>query len=1366
MKARRPVLFALLPALALSAQGSEPILLQWGEVDTSAAAPPKGARAFARKGADANERGAWLVQFEGAVTEEWREWLEGATQVRGYIPEDAYLVWATAAEMEAIAAHEGVRWTGEWRKEYRTVRAGAAPVPAARGAAAKGAARWMRVCSFLAGPDGAEDLRARLAALGAEVRGAFPRLDGCCAVARLTDAQVDEAAGWADVEWIEPRPEPRLFNDRAALPHMMNVAPAWAAVGDGGLGLTGRGQIVAVADTGCDLGSLVNVHEDLAGRIVAGYGWRDGVYDPTNSWADADAHGTHVCGSVLGNGARSGGLYRGMAWEAGLVMQGCAPDLNGLPDDFQDLLSQARGDGARIHSDSWGYGSAYAGDYIYDAISADEFMWANQDFLAVIAAGNDGIDADKDGVIDPGSVCPPGTAKNCVCVGAAENDRDDGGYSRNGWGEAWPSDYPAEPIASDKISSTSLPRGLAAFSGRGPTRDGRLKPDVVAPGTDVVSIRSRAAEDYGWGLHETNESYMYEGGTSMATPLVAGTLALVRQWLCEERGMDFPPAALMKAILVAGARDMSPGQYGSGQYREIFPRPDRSQGFGHVDLVGSLVPGEGAFLSLVTNRLTKTGASYDASIDVGAAGAGRYVLALVWQDYPGSSGAAKALVNDLDLSVIAPSGEVLHPNRLGEPDRLNNVELVEFEADEPGAYAVKVRAHRIAKVLPNGGGQPFALVMRGPVTSRVAFASPDPAIDVECGEEAFFDFGGHLASGAWPLPAFALETDVPADLWTFDDATGELYFHPDAPGVYEFACTAAGDDGSDACTLAVSVRPNAPADVFVARIGRSSFTVRWSPVAGADSYRADVAPFRGECLPGLSNAVVSATFLDVAGLEPSTTYSIRIRAVAAGLESEESGSAFATTTDEDVPPAWEDFPSAATVNLGDTFRLDLVDYLSGSPEPDLRLEPDGVPGVSFDPDEFLFSFAPAAAGVTVFSFSASNALGTAAAAIEVTAVAEAPAIDAIDPVAIALGGEVDLFLSATGAPRPVLSVACAPGTDADFRFDPATGEFFFVPAAAGTYAFTVSAANSLGTATLDFSVEVGPRTVPALTISDVTPTNALAAWTACDGAAGYELRVCTNGVAALEIATNAAVCTIAGLRPNTSYRAEVRAAEGDWSPSVWFLTPRDGAAPSWSALPEPRLEVGDRWAFRPADFVSGDPVPVVRLDDPVSIPGELYSFDGETFRVSSVLPGVFDFRFVAANRVSTVPARLAVVIADAEFDRWLARHGAAGAGALDLAPNGRTYYEDYVADIDPASADFLSVGSLSLSPTGSWLTVRNASPDRWYQLLGSTNLAEGFVITNDLGWGAGLGPVELDGLLPDSPGWFGRLRVLLAEPED
>ena len=714
------VVFASISPATSSAAG--PLRLQWGTIETAggsaqaesdslrSAISRRAAGVRSLKSADVSSRAAYIVQFKGGISEEWRVWLETTTQVRGYIPEDAYIVWATAAEMEAISSYEGVHWVGEWKREYKIVRAGTASSSSSRGLLSKGSsdpARWMHVKSLLSGEGGAADLRSRLEALGAAVRHSAPRLDCCMAVACLTDAQIDEVASWADVEWIEPRLKARLFNDQAARGNMMNVAPVWKSVGAGGLGLTGAGQIVAVADSGCDKGSLADVHADFAGRMLAGYGWKDGECTAGYSWADRHAHGTHCCGSVLGGGAKSGGKYRGMAYEAQLVVQGCQSDLGGLPDDIRDLFNQAYSAGARIHSDSWGYDVAEAGKYVYDAVDADEYMWSHQDFLALFAAGNDGKDANRDGVVDPGSVTPPSTSKNCISVGASENYRSFPGYT---WGDFNTARYPADPIRSDDVSQTSAPQGIAAFSARGPTQDGRIKPDIVAPGTDIISVRSRLATDEGWGVLPSNTNYLYNGGTSMATPLAAGAVALVRQWLVERRGVSNPPAALMKALLINGARDMTPGQYGTGPSQEITSRPDRSQGFGHVNLYDSLNPGGDNSLSFVVGSFTASGNSFTTNIVV-RGDIGICTITLAWQDYPGDEGAAKALVNDLDLTVTSPSGIVYYPNNLGRLDHVNNVEFIKFRASENGEYKVKVNACKIAKTT-GLGAQPYALVVR------------------------------------------------------------------------------------------------------------------------------------------------------------------------------------------------------------------------------------------------------------------------------------------------------------------------------------------------------------------------------------------------------------------------------------------------------------------------------------------------------------------------------------------------------------------------------------------------------------------------------------------------------------------------------
>ena len=224
------------------------------------------------------------------------------------------------------------------------------------------------------------------------------------------------------------------------------------------------------------------------------------VYKPTvlrppavneGDWNDANGHGTHTAASIVGTGAAwlgdgspSAGQYRGTAPGARLVHQSIMDaygGLGGLPIDLSILFQQAYDEGARIHSDSWG--ASVAGRYTADSATADAFMWDHKDMLLVFAAGNSGEDADRDGVVDRDSLSAPGTAKNALTVGASENLRSDITVT---WGSSL---FRASPIRDDRLADN--PSGLAAFSSHGPTDDERIKPDVVAPGTFIISARSQ-----------------------------------------------------------------------------------------------------------------------------------------------------------------------------------------------------------------------------------------------------------------------------------------------------------------------------------------------------------------------------------------------------------------------------------------------------------------------------------------------------------------------------------------------------------------------------------------------------------------------------------------------------------------------------------------------------------------------------------------------------------------------------------------------------------------------------------------------------------------------------------------------------------
>ena len=675
-------------------------------VDTSARAAP-----LAESKQTPTSRGTtpWMVQFEGPVREEWKAAVAGAGGVlRGYLPPYAFLVELDAAAAGRVAALPGVRWVGEYKPDYkvqpflRDLAARAASEPDV----AKALAEPLPLTVQTFAPEDASEVARILSAAGVEVQAVSPgrRWGLVRASAKVTEELLGSLALLGGVQWIEEYVPPAWHNDFAARGDHLNVTNVWA-----GRGLTGRKQVVAHADTGLDTGSLTNLHPDFTGRVKAVY-----ALGRPGNWSDPHGHGTHTAGSILGDGAGSTGQFRGVAYEASLVHQSVMDEyggLGGLPLDLYDLYWQAYTNGARIHSDSWG--AAVYGVYNEDSQSSDEFMWDYPQMLLVFSAGNEGFDSNANGVIDPDSIGSPGTAKNMMTVGASENDRapGSGGYSSYTFGQAWPADYTADPINGDYISQSydGVHQGLVAFSSRGPTDDGRFKPDIVAPGSDVVSCRSQLpGAGTLWGTHP-NPKYAFSGGTSMATPLMAGAAALVRQYYMDRRGWAQPSAALVKATLLNGARSLTPGQYGTNAFREIPPppRPNNAEGWGQGDLENTLFPAAPATILFHDVLALTTGGTNLYRLFIESNGTAR--LTLAWTDYPGTAGSGVKLVNDLDLLVLAPDGSVFYPNARSTPDRTNNVEGVDVPAVASGVYTVRVSAFNV----PNGP-QNFALVFNGP----------------------------------------------------------------------------------------------------------------------------------------------------------------------------------------------------------------------------------------------------------------------------------------------------------------------------------------------------------------------------------------------------------------------------------------------------------------------------------------------------------------------------------------------------------------------------------------------------------------------------------------------------------------------------
>jgi subtilisin family serine protease len=714
--------------------------------------PLDGRRARAEEGGT-----AWLVQFVGPVKEEWKTALREAGGAPAfYIPDHAFLTRMDATTAERVRALPNVRWVGPWR-------------PASRLAASVNDAPRLGLFDVQTFPDiDLGRLSMEIAALGGTVLSATDNGFAGYLRVQVAAAGVPAIAALDGVVWIEPHEAPETLNDRAV--PVLRVPEAREE-----LGLFGAGQIVAVADSGLDTGDLATLHPDFQGRVVKTLCLSRP--DPCN-WGDDNGHGTHVAGSVLGSGSASGarpaenhyaGSEAGVAPRAGLMVQAIGGPGTAIlpPVDAGDLLRLAVREGAFIQTNSWGGGAT--GGYRLNAQQFDYALWQERGGLALVAAGNAGQDRDRSGRVDLGSISSPGTAKNVVTVGASENNRPEIATTYGQWN---PFAWPVAPIFDDPIANRI--DGMAAFSSRGPTADGRMKPDVVAPGTAILSTFSRISPLRG---ATASTAYTWLSGTSMATPLAAGSVALIREWVQTRRGIALPSGALLKAILVNGAEDMAPGQYGTTPAVQELPpvRPNPVGGFGRVNVQASVAPpGRQVWIADETVGLA-TGETWERTITTTGAGPLRATLA--WADYPGQPGAAVLLVNDLDLELRGPNGDTHFGNagaypagdrcRRGDADACNTVETVILPAVPAGTLTLRVRAYSI----PQGGRQPFALVVSGAGIGEGPgqLAPPATPLPVATGRPC----GDDAASGVYlyDLPGFAgkcsyFTADAPfADGW-------------------------------------------------------------------------------------------------------------------------------------------------------------------------------------------------------------------------------------------------------------------------------------------------------------------------------------------------------------------------------------------------------------------------------------------------------------------------------------------------------------------------------------------------------------------------------------------------------------------------
>jgi hypothetical protein len=719
------------PRILLDAYQFDPLVSVPGvPANLAAQAPASGQSAY------------YIAQCTGPIKDSFKQQMQaGGARLLEYLPEYAFHLRATPEQAAAMRSLAFVRWVGLVQPAYKLE------------PGLLGRTGLVDVLLKAYPSESPEPIAGAASMLGAKVVDWSRRLGGLVR-AQAPAPVISALAGVSTVSWIETWKTIGPCNDVARRIMSVSFRP-WERPGGYDVwqnkGLFGAGQVVGVSDTGLDTGDLATINPDFAGRVKALFS-----YSPDGRFWDLSGHGTHVCGSILGNGATSGSnpsghqytdSYAGVAPEAQLVFQRLEDDEENWhsPTDLYDLFDQAYGAGARIHSNSWRQlgtqGEAIYKRYTVYASRIDQFMWDHKDMLILYAAGNDGRDdasacggttvsPRRDGRIDPGSITAPATAKNCLSVGASESERSVGYYT---WGFGGP------PIATDLQSDD--PNGLAAFSSRGPCSDNRTKPEIVAPGTWIASVSSQMLTGGGW--------YMFESGTSMAAPLTAGSAALVREYYQKIQGRSNPSGALIKATLMNCADEMSPGQYGTwvytgctqaGALQEIAPRPNNDEGWGRVNVGACILDktqGQGIWYRegsstrgmFVTDNATgmSTGQTIELWFTVLDTSV-PFRATLVWTDRPGTPGTGKQLVNDLDLEVRATISSTLDMDFFGngsraaryrdtQRDRTNNAEEVTLPNPYPGLYRVRVTGFNVPQ-----GPQPFALVVSAPLANGLGIS--------------------------------------------------------------------------------------------------------------------------------------------------------------------------------------------------------------------------------------------------------------------------------------------------------------------------------------------------------------------------------------------------------------------------------------------------------------------------------------------------------------------------------------------------------------------------------------------------------------------------------------------------------------------
>ena len=662
----------------------------------------------------------YLVQYVGPIQDAWLASQKSCgLGAAGYVPDYAYVVWGTATAVDCLAQAAPLRWYGLYSSFYALHPSLMVPSESEKSEAP---ALVDVIVQIYEAPGTQATVQAILEYAVEIIRTPHSYLGYRALAVRLEQLRLAQIAALPGVVNVEPLPQYTRSDEVQGQIIAGNLnGDQSQPSGPGYLAwLTGLGfsidpedyPIVDVTDDGIDDGTLQPVHADFyqfgdityPDRLVYNHDWTS---DP--SAAGTKGHGNLNASIVAGYNNLSGAMYKdGQGYHYGLGINPFGRVAGSkvfssvwgwdLPNsDFLALINNTYLNGGRISTNSWGsasYGSYTWDDQTYDALVRDAVISqsGNQEIAIIFSSGNSGP--------WPGTTGSPGNAKNVLTVGAAESYR-----------PTWTDGCGIGPLGADDAND------IADFSSRGPTADGRMKPELVAPGTHIQGAASQAVGYSGEGIcdayHPGGQTlYAASSGTSHSAPAVAGAASLLYAYFQQHFNTDTPSPAMLKAYMTNSAR------YLDG-YGAMDTLPSSSQGLGEIFLGRAF---DGVPRTLVDQQINFSDSGQLYTIEASVHDSDQPLrISLAWSDAPGSPFSA-AYVNNLDLEVEI-GGQTYLGNVFsgalsitsGEADAKNNLESVFLPAGQSGPVVVRVRATNIAgDGVPNNADltdQDFALVI-------------------------------------------------------------------------------------------------------------------------------------------------------------------------------------------------------------------------------------------------------------------------------------------------------------------------------------------------------------------------------------------------------------------------------------------------------------------------------------------------------------------------------------------------------------------------------------------------------------------------------------------------------------------------------